>query len=135
MDRLNNHKSNSSSSSSSSSSYMDVDVSCMSHGLCHTVDTGVLGGQVGAVVRVARVEVMQHGVGDVDLAASASGTSPVQVPEHVLRAAGHVGGAASAAAAESHSPVVRALHQQYLTDGMRTVGHEVLRLAVVYHKK
>jgi len=73
---------------------------------------------------------MQYGVGDVDLAVTATGASSVQVPEHVFDASSHVAGAARAAATQCHAPVSRALHQYHVTR-TSTVANEVLSLAVI----
>jgi len=87
--------------------------------------------QVRGVVTGARIEVMQNWISDVDLAVSASRAAAMQVPQDVLRAAGHVRRAPGAAATERHAPVASCLHQNDVV-GTRTVGDEVLSLAVIW---
>ena len=73
---------------------------------------------------------MQNWIGDVDFAVSASRTATIQVPQHVLRAPGHVGGPTSTAATKCHASIAGTVDQDNLPR-TRAVGDEVLRLAVV----
>jgi len=73
---------------------------------------------------------MQHRISDVDFAVSAPRTATIEVPEHVVRAAGHVGRAADIAQPELHSSIAGMLHQDDVA-WTSAVGDEELRLAVV----
>jgi len=82
--------------------------------------------------------VVQDWVGDVDFAVAPRRAAPVQVPEDVLGAPGHVGRAARAARAELHAPVASRLHQNDAAGTCAAAGHvtsavrdQVLRLTVV----